>query len=140
MQTYALGPQIGVAYDVTPALSFEGLALGHLGIAHIAYTSGENAVFGNNPTPSLFSNSLYEPYYDLGLRANVAYRLPGGWEYVGTVGYLFGSSVKGKISDDVRFYQGVGPSALGPQAGTYEEDVRVQASGLYLGLGLGCAF
>jgi hypothetical protein len=139
-QTYALGPQIGVAYDFSPALSFEGLAVGHLGIMHMSYTSGENMVFGNAPVPSLFTNSIYEPYYDIGLRANLAYRLPGGWEYVGTLGYVYGASMKGKLSDAVRFYQGVGPTALGPQAGTFEEQLKVQVSGPYLAIGLGRSF
>ena len=139
-QTYAIGPQFGFAYDLSPACSLEALAIGHVGIMHVSYTSGENLVFGNNPTPSVFSNSLYEPYYDIGLRANLAYRLPGGWEYVGTVGYVYGASMKGKVSDAVRFYQGVGTSAIGPQQGTFAEQVKVAVSGPYVAIGIGRAF
>ncbi|MBA3708969.1 MAG: hypothetical protein H0W83_09150 [Planctomycetes bacterium] len=142
LQTFGIGPSAGISWDLSPAFAIEGLAFGHIGIMHAKYTSGENTVYGSTTTPSLFENDLYNLYYDLGIKVNGAYRFDSGWEAIGTLGYLFGQSFKGSISDSVRFYQGTNPPLTPPpsQTGSYKEQLAYKVSGPFITIGAGYSF
>ncbi|MBA2479805.1 MAG: hypothetical protein H0V44_04010 [Planctomycetes bacterium] len=140
LQTFGIGPSIGVSWDPTPAFAIETLLFGHIGILHAKYTSGENTVYGSTPTPSLFENDLYNLYYDLGLKVNGAYRFDNGWEMIGTLGYLFGQSFKGSISDSVRFYQGTSPPTPPSATGSYKEELAYKVTGPFIHVGVGYSF
>jgi hypothetical protein len=136
VQTYAVGLPMGWAWDLDPQWSIEGCGFVHLGILHAKYTSGENMVYGNNAPLPLFENDLYNLYYDLGAKVNLAYRFADGFETLGTLGYLFGRSFKGTLKDAVTFYQG----AANAQSGSYKEQLTYRVNGPYLTLGVGYSF
>ncbi len=136
LQTVAVGPSAGMAWEISPQLSVETLGFLHLGILHSSYTSGENNVYGKNAPLALFNNDLYNLYYDLGVKVDLAYRFINGWEMMGTLGYIYGQSLKGKISDSVTFYQG----AANAQTGSYNEQLQYKITGPFLDLGVGYSF
>jgi hypothetical protein len=136
LSTYAVGLPIGWAWDLDAQWSIETLGFFHLGILHAKYTSGENLVYGKGAPLPLFSNDLYNAYFDLGAKANLAYRFENGWEMLGTVGYLFGQSFKGTIKDAVTFYQGT----LAAQTGSYKEELTYKVNGAFVTVGGGCHF
>jgi hypothetical protein len=142
LQTFGVGPSAGISWDPSPAFAIETLAFGHIGIMHANYTSGENTVYGSTATPSLFENDLYNLFYDLGLKVNGAYRMESGWEMIGTLGYIYGQSFKGSISDTVRFYQGTNPPTAAPpsQTGSYKEKLSYKITGPFINIGFGYSF
>lgn len=136
LETVAVGPSAGVAWELSPQMSIETLGFLHLGILHASYTSGENNVYGRNAPLALFNNDLYNLYYDLGVKVDLAYRFVNGWEMMGTLGYIYGQSLKGTISDSVTFFQG----AANAQTGTYQEQLQYKVSGPFFDLGVGYSF
>jgi hypothetical protein len=136
LQTFAVGAPVGWAWDIDPQWSVETCGFLHLGILHAKYTSGENVVYGKSAPLGLFQNDLYNLYYDLGAKANLAYRFTNGVEAIATVGYVFGQSFKGTIKDAVTFYQG----AANAQTGSYKEELTYKVSGPYVTIGAGYSF